>query len=102
MLSKGKGTSDDETIMQPIIGLQVTKFLRTFFVAEKIVITFLCITCGELFVHIHKCNETNSPASIHSFNTIAVVCFNRDRSNRVDFIQLFDHGISLSIHFTMI
>jgi len=82
--------------------LQVTKFLRTFFVAEKIVITFLCITCGELFVNIHKCNETNSPVSIHSFNTFAVVCFNRDRSNPLDLIQLFDLGISLSVHVTLI
>ena len=50
----------------------------------------------------HKCNETNSPASIHSFNTFAVACFNKYGSNPVDLIQLFDLGISLSVHFTLI
>ena len=66
MLSKAKGTSDDENIKKPIMGLQVTKFLRTFFVAEKIVITFLCITCGDFCVNIHKYNDSKL-ASIDSF-----------------------------------
>jgi len=64
MLSKAKGTSDDENIKKPIMGLQVTKFLRTFFVAEKIVITFLCITCGELFVNI---TNATKPTRQHRF-----------------------------------